>query len=270
MRGAGSGSAMRRGCVNGSWLSLCLCLTGCLRTGYDLLDETPNGRPLDGLAATSMETQSSSLDAGDEPTQFAPADSLLWRPPTDRLLVSRDAGSPTRWSPAVDDAGVDGGVSATIVMPCVLSGNEPVVASFNAPTAGLQARGPGTPSLDWTSAEGSPSAGALEFSNATPGGGEIYYPGMLGDLRSRVMSLNVRVAEGDGTRVRLFVESGSQRLRARATFRTLPLAQWGCAQVDPGNPATAEAGFDPSDIVGAGLEIEASADVRVYADQIAY
>jgi hypothetical protein len=29
-------------------------------------------------------------------------------------------------------------------------------------------------------------------------------------------------------------------------------------------------GFNPSDIVGAGLEIGASAEVRVYADQIAY
>jgi hypothetical protein len=239
--------------------------------GYDVLSEPdPSSGPLDELAATGVEARSSSLDAGSDTTPLAPTDSLLWRPPVDRLLVSRDAGGPTPWSSTADDAGFDGGGSATTTQPCVLSGNEPVVSGFDGPTAGLEARGPGTPSLSWTSTEGSPNPGAIEFSNTTPGGGELFYPGLLGDLRSRVMSLNVRVAEGAGTRVRLFVESGPQRRRARASFVTLPLAQWGCAQVDPSNPASAEAGFDPSDIVGAGLEIEASADVRVYADQIAY
>jgi hypothetical protein len=228
--------------------------------GYDLLDEaTPSG-PLDELAATSVEVRSS-LDAGRAETTPAAIDSP----------ISLDAGAPAPWSsvPEAYDAGIDDAGRAT-AQPCVLSSNEQVVSGFDGPTAGLQARGPGTPSLDWTGTEGSPTAGALEFANTTPGGGEIYYPGMLGDLRSRVMSLNVRVAEGNGTRVRLFVESGPQRRRARAPFQTLRLAEWACAQVDPSNPASAEAGFDPSDIVGAGLEIEASADVRVYADQIAY
>ncbi|MEY2933749.1 MAG: hypothetical protein RL033_4498 [Pseudomonadota bacterium] len=269
MRGAGSSGAVRRGCISGGLLGL--CLMGCLRMGYDVLSEPdPIGGPLDELAATSVEARSSRLDAGRDTTPLAPTGSLLWRPPGDRLLVSRDAGGPTPWSLTADDAGVDGGGSATTTQPCVLSGNEQVVSGFDGPTAGLEAHGPGTPSLTWTGAEGSPNPGALEFSNTTPGGGELYYPGLLGDLRSRRMSLNVRVAEGAGTRVRLFIESGPQRRRARASFITLPVAQWGCALVDPSNPASAEAGFDPADIVGAGLEIEASANVRVYADQIAY
>jgi hypothetical protein len=68
----------------------------------------------------------------------------------------------------------------------------------------------------------------------------------------------------------LFVESGPQRLRASAPFSSPPLGQWDCAQVNVLAPDTAEGGFDPANIVGAGLEIEASGQVRVYVDQIAY
>jgi len=71
-------------------------------------------------------------------------------------------------------------------------------------------------------------------------------------------------------RVRSFVESGLQRLRARSAFSSPPLGQWDGTQVNLDAPATSEAGFDAADIVGAGLEIEASGPVQSYVDQIAY
>lgn len=267
MRGAGSSGAVRQWLARVGCGWLCLGLSGCLRLGYDLLEEAPPGTPFVDLTATSVEAVSQP-DGGSAPAPSVPergwrVEDLLWFP--------RDAGAEPR-AIGTADAGdaADAGSSVTLAQPCVLTGSEQVVSGFDGPTAGLEARGPGTPTLGWTAAEGSPNAGAIEFVNTTPGGGEVYYPGALGDLRNRMMSLNVRVEAGAGARVRLFLESGAQRRRARAPFRTPPLAQWDCTQVNPDAPASLEAGFDASDIVGAGLEIEASADVRVYVDQIAY
>jgi hypothetical protein len=230
-----------------------------MRLGYDFLtEETTASEPFDGLTpiSTAPDDIRRTADAGSAP---GPAP-----------LADASAGGDGLLPPAPPGGTADGGGGPPLAQACQLSGNEGVVNGFDTPTGGLQARGPGNPTSSWTSNVGSPSAGALEFQSTSAGGGELYYSGSLGDLSGRLMSLNVQVASGTGVRVRLFVESGPQRLRARAPFSSPPLGQWDCSQVNVSSPDTAEVGFDPANIVGAGLEIEASDQVRVYVDQIAY
>jgi len=68
---------------------------------------------------------------------------------------------------------------------------------------------------------------------------------------------------------RLRKASGRVPLR-RLGFSSPPLGQWDCAQLNVDAPDSADGGFDPADVAGAGLEIESSDQVRVYAGQIAY
>jgi hypothetical protein len=241
--------------------------------------------PFEGLSPTSTDRTGSSWDAGSAgdasavPTTNRGAfggDPFDRRPPRQRARrLPNSEGDMPPWGDtpggntpgnAPPDAG-----TAPPAGACQLLGTEQVVSGFDSSPAGVQARGAGNPTLSWTGAVGSPDLGALDFSDPSGAGGEVFYNGAIGDLRARVVSLNVQFASGANVRARIFAESGSStRRRAVGAYTSPALAQWDCAQLDPSAPASAESGFDAGNIVGLGIEIEGSGSVRAYLDQIAY
>jgi len=258
MRRGGSGGGIR--CLRwGLAAALLASLSGCARFGYE-----PLGAPFDGLSPASTVPigdgsrwdASSAGDTGAPPTTGrGELDSGLYdaQPPPD------SGGS------APPDSG-----SVPLAGACQLLGTEQIVSGFDSSPAGVQARGPGNPTLGWTGAAGSPDLGALDFLDPSGAGGEVFYNGPIGDLRARGVSLNVQFVSGASGRARMFAESGSTQRRAVGPYTSPALAQWDCAHIDPSAPASAESGFDAADIVGLGIELEGSGSLRVYLDQIAY
>ena len=260
---------MRSGGANGGirWL-LVIALSSCARFGY----EPPADDPFGGLTPVSGPNDQlwDASSAGDARADFVPergelgGDRFDQRPARQRLRRF-DSGGTTPVNPTPEDGGTTPPGGA-----CQLLGTEQVVSGFDSSPAGVQARGPGNPTLNWTNAVGNPAPGALDFSDPTGAGGEVFYNGPIGDLRTRGVSLNIQFASGASVRARMFAESGPLQRRAVGTYTSPAVGQWSCAHFDPGAPASAESGFDAADIVGLGIELEGTGSVRVYLDQIAY
>jgi len=258
MQSGGSGAGIR--CLRwGLGAALVAGVSSCARIGYEPLDA-----PFDGLSPASiartgdgrLRDAGSASDASALPaTVPGEPDAGGFDPPP-----SGDSGSS---APPDSGSAPTGGI-------CQLLGTEQVVSGFDSSPAGVQARGPGNPTLSWTGSVGSPELGALEFLDPSGAGGEVFYNGPLGDLSARGVSLNVQFVSGAGVRARMFAESGATRRRAWGPYTNPALAQWDCAHIDPSAPASAESGFDAADIVGLGIELLGTGSLRVYIDQIAY
>jgi len=258
MQSGGSGAGIR--CLRwGLAAALVAALSSCARIGYEPLDP-----PFDGLSPTSTTPpgNGSLRDAGSASDASAAPAPAPGEPDAGRFDPAPAGDSGT-------DAPVDsGGAPAGGV--CQLLGTEQVVSGFDSSPAGVQARGPGNPTLSWTGSVGNPELGALDFLDPSGAGGEVFYNGPIGDLSARGVSLNVQFVSGAGVRARMFAESGATRRRARGPYTNPALAQWDCAHIDPSAPASAESGFDAADIVGLGIELVGTGSLRVYLDQIAY
>lgn len=165
-------------------------------------------------------------------------------------------------------AGGSSGGAGPFDASCVLRGSETVVHGFDSGTDGAIAAGAGTPAIVWNGAEGHPGLGAIDYTNPVGALAEVRYDGALGDLSGRLIFANVRVASGANVRLRYFVESGVGRVRAFGPPLLPQDDSWQCLSFDVDDAAPA--GFDPTNVVSIGIEIEGAGSIRVLIDNVAY
>jgi hypothetical protein len=272
-----------RGLVRGLSSVLLLMAASCARFGYDLMDAPASGLgSFDGLvtsadAAGTLGLRDAGSAGGATPGSLDAASSALGELPPSR---GGDAGDGAGISGAGGATGFDAGGSvgpsggsAGVGVPdsreCVLRGTETLVEQFDSSSPLVEARGANS-SVTWTGTVGNPSPGALEFDVPSGSSAELYSANLTGNLSGRRMLLNVYVVSGTNVRMRLFVETANPARRGYGTYVSSPLASWDCASLDLQAPATSDTGFDPSNVSGAGLEVEGSGDVAIYVDQFAY
>jgi hypothetical protein len=259
---------------------------GCARFGYDLIeDPDPGLGSLDGLVTSAAGaagalalSDAGSAEGGAAPDAFDAASPVAGgQPPFQSGAAGGDSGhggsggldAGGLQGSGADSGGSAGSVGNPVDRACVLRGTETLVQQFDTATPFIQARG-GNSSVIWTAAEGNPSPGALDFDMPAGGTAELYSANLTGNLTGRHMFLNVYVAAGSSVRMRLFVETGNQARRGYGPYVSPPLGTWGCSDLDLQAPVATDPGFDAGNVSGAGLEVEGSGEVEIYADQIAY
>jgi hypothetical protein len=164
--------------------------------------------------------------------------------------------------------GTAGTNGVTFENSCVLRGNETVVDHFDNGTDGAQTSGTGLPDVTWSAIGGTPTPGALDFTNSVGGTGTVRYVGSLGDLSGRVASMSARALSGSSVQLRLFVETAQGRENGPVVSPAG--SEWECLTLDMDSPASSDVGADPHNVQSIGVEIVGVGNVHVQLDQIAY
>lgn len=135
--------------------------------------------------------------------------------------------------------------------------------------------------LSWTGSEGHLALGALKAVIVEP----VLAPNPQGlyprtaldreDLRETRVRALVYVQSGEEVSAKLFVQSEGY-LWAEGSLTELQVGKWTCLELDLEQPAYADDEFDPSDIIGIGVEIARNQSsllvtpITAYLDDVSY
>ena len=126
--------------------------------------------------------------------------------------------------------------------------------------------------IRWLGATGNPDPGTIQF-DATSGNG------LIGDillslanavnLNGRRLSAWVMLTTNQSVTINFIAASTLTSTGFGPALRLTP-GTWTCVSFDPAMPASADAGYDASQIRWIGLQSSGAAPFRIYVDQVEY